>query len=75
MLLAAGLAALFLRMFSNPQDPREPPLIPASTPYISHAISIMRSKFNYYVQLRYREHFVWTFLPIKFESVIAHYSL
>ena len=53
MLLAVSLASVFLvRMFSTTQDAREPPLISASIPYIGHVIGLMRSKFNYYVQLR-----------------------
>lgn len=53
MLLAVGLGAVFLvRMVSTTQDAREPPIISASIPYIGHVIGLMRSKFNYYVQLR-----------------------
>lgn len=53
MLLAVSLGAVFLlKRVSRTQDPQEPPLITASIPYIGHAIGMMRSKFNYYVQLR-----------------------
>lgn len=34
-------------------DPREPPLAPQSIPIIGHMIGLSRSKFNYYVELRY----------------------
>ena len=34
------------------QDPQEPPLVPATIPYIGHAIGVMRKKYNYYLQLR-----------------------
>lgn len=34
-------------------DPREPPLAPQSIPLIGHIIGLSRSKFNYYVELRY----------------------
>ncbi len=34
------------------QDPREPPLLPTTIPYVGHAIGLMRHKYNYYVQLR-----------------------
>lgn len=48
-------AAIFLlnRKVSTMQDPREPPVVPASLPYIGHVIGIMRNNFDYYVQLRY----------------------
>lgn len=39
------------KMFSH--DPREPPLAPQSIPIIGHMIGLSRSKFNYYVDLRY----------------------
>lgn len=39
------------KMFSH--DPREPPLAPQSVPLIGHMIGLSRSKFNYYVELRY----------------------
>lgn len=45
-------AVILLKMVSSPQNPREPPLISASIPYIGHVVGLMRSKFNYYVQLR-----------------------
>lgn len=34
-------------------DPREPPLAPQSIPMIGHMVGLSRSKFNYYVDLRY----------------------
>lgn len=53
MLLVACLGTVFLlKMSASKQDPREPPLVPASVPYVGHVIGMMRSKFNYYVQLR-----------------------
>lgn len=53
MLLVASLATvILLRMFPSTLDPQEPPLISASIPYIGHIIGMMRSKFNYHVQLR-----------------------
>lgn len=39
------------KVFSH--DPREPPLAPQSIPIIGHMIGLSRSKFNYYVDLRY----------------------
>lgn len=52
MLLVAGLGTVFLfKMSASKQDPREPPLVSAPVPYIGHVIGMMRSKFNYYVQL------------------------
>lgn len=39
------------KMFGH--DPREPPLAPQSIPFIGHMLGLSRSKFNYYVQLRY----------------------
>ncbi|KAK8057936.1 hypothetical protein PG996_011873 [Apiospora saccharicola] len=32
-------------------DPREPPLAPSSLPVVGHMVGMMRSKFNYYVDL------------------------
>ena len=32
--------------------PQEPPVVATPIPYIGHIIGLMRSKFNYYVQLR-----------------------
>ena len=55
MALAVGVGtySMFVRILGAKQDPQEPPLVPATIPYIDHVIGIMRSKFNYYVQLRY----------------------
>lgn len=39
------------KLFSH--DPREPPLAPQSIPIIGHIVGLSRSKFNYYVDLRY----------------------
>ncbi len=39
------------KMFGH--DSREPPLAPQSVPLIGHMIGMSRSKFNYYVDLRY----------------------
>lgn len=36
----------------NMAGPQEPPVVTATIPYIGHVIGLMRSKFNYYVQLR-----------------------
>ena len=54
LLLGLGTAAYFLlaRSSESAQDTREPPTVSGSIPYIGHVIGIMRSKFNYYVQLR-----------------------
>lgn len=48
-------AAIFLlnRKVLTMHEPREPPVVPASLPYVGHVIGIMWNKFNYYVQLRY----------------------
>jgi hypothetical protein len=34
-------------------DSREPPLAPSSLPFVGHMLGLMKSKFNYYVDLRY----------------------
>ena len=39
------------KMFGH--DPREPPLAPQSIPIIGHMMGLSRSKFSYYVDLRY----------------------
>lgn len=39
------------KMFGH--DSREPPLAPQSIPIIGHILGLSRSKFNYYVDLRY----------------------
>lgn len=41
------------KMFGSSHDPQEPPLAPQSIPFIGHLIGLSRSKFNYYVELRY----------------------
>lgn len=33
-------------------DPREPPLASSSLPVVGHMVGMMKSKFNYYVDLR-----------------------
>lgn len=49
---ACAVVYLFVsKMFGH--DPREPPLAPQSIPFIGHMVGLSRSKFNYYVQLRY----------------------
>lgn len=39
------------KMFGH--DPREPPLARQSVPLVGHMIGLSRSKFNYYVEIRY----------------------
>jgi hypothetical protein len=56
LLAVAGLAALvFLasRTITSGHDSREPPLAPSSIPVIGHILGLSKSKFNYYVELRY----------------------
>ena len=47
-----GTYVIFTRVLGNVQDPREPPSVSGSIPYIGHVIGLMRNKFNYYVELR-----------------------
>lgn len=51
--VSVGTYFLFVRLLEAKQDQQEPPLVLATIPYIGHVIGIMRSKFNYYLQLRY----------------------
>lgn len=51
--VGVGTYLMLVRILGAKQDPQEPPLIPATIPYIGHVIGFMRSKSNYYVQLRY----------------------
>lgn len=55
LLLFIGVVTLVIiaarKMFSH--DPREPPLAPQAIPMIGHMVGLSRSKFNYYVDLRY----------------------
>ena len=53
--IAMGGFLLLARGLGSKQDPREPPFVAASIPYIGHIIGLMRSNFNYYVQLRYTQ--------------------
>lgn len=53
--VAMGGFLWLARGLGSKQDPREPPFVAASIPYIGHIIGLMRSKFNYYVQLRYTQ--------------------
>jgi hypothetical protein len=54
-LFAIGLGTYFAfsHFLGTKLDPREPPLARTAIPYIGHVIGMMRSKFNYYVELRY----------------------
>ena len=47
-----GTYVFFTRVLGTMHDPREPPLVSGFIPYIGHVIGLMRSKFNYYVELR-----------------------
>ena len=50
--IVIGTYLILVRILGNVQDPREPPLVSGFIPYIGHVIGLMRSKFNYYVELR-----------------------
>ena len=52
--LAIGIGTYFVsfRTFETMQNPQEPPALSGIIPYVGHVIGLMRSKFNYYVQLR-----------------------
>lgn len=50
--IIVGTSLFLTRIVGIKQDPREPPLVSAYVPYVGHVIGLMRSKFNYYVQLR-----------------------
>ena len=50
--IVIGNYVIITRVLGNVQDPREPPSVSGSIPYIGHVIGLMRSKFNYYVELR-----------------------
>jgi hypothetical protein len=54
-LLAIGIGTYFAlsHFLGTKLDPREPPIARTSIPYIGHVIGMMRSKFNYHVELRY----------------------
>ncbi len=54
VLAAVGIGACYVlaHLIGMKQDPREPPLLPTTIPYLGHAIGVMRHKYNYYVQLR-----------------------
>jgi hypothetical protein len=44
---------IFSKILGAKLDPREPPNAPTSIPYIGHVLGLMRSSFNYYVELKY----------------------
>lgn len=50
--IIVGTSFFLTRILGMMQDPREPPSVSGYIPYIGHVIGLMRSKFNYYVQLR-----------------------
>jgi hypothetical protein len=54
-LIAIGIGTYFAlsHFLGTNLDAREPPLASTAIPYIGHVIGMMRSKFNYYVKLRY----------------------
>ena len=49
----AGVHVVVDGAIATMQDPQESPSVPASIPYLGHIIGIIRSKFSFYVQLRY----------------------
>ena len=51
--VCVGTYLILARVVASSQDAREPPLVTSSVPFVGHVIGLMRSKFNYYVQLRY----------------------
>jgi hypothetical protein len=53
--LFAGVVAVayFVTHRMLGHDRREPPLAPQSVPPVGHMVGMSRSKFNYYVDLRY----------------------
>lgn len=55
IIASIGVATLIYFVASKifGHDPREPPLAPQSIPILGHMIGLSRSKFNYYVDLRY----------------------
>ena len=52
LLLVVG-AAIHNYTFMASHGPQEPPHAPTSVPIVGHLFGLMRSKFNYYVELRY----------------------
>jgi cytochrome c oxidase assembly factor CtaG len=50
--MIVGTCFVFTHFLSIKHDAQEPPLAPSTIPYIGHAVGLIRSKFNYYVQLR-----------------------
>lgn len=54
-------------------DPREPPLAPQSIPIIGHMIGLSRSKFNYYVELRYA-HMPYPITPSRDELIFSPFT-
>ena len=51
--ISIGTYIAFSKLLGISQDPREPPPVPGSIPYIGHVVGLLRNKFNYYIQLRY----------------------
>ncbi|MCJ1244726.1 hypothetical protein MMC30_001925 [Trapelia coarctata] len=54
--IAVGGALIISRGLGPKQNPREPPVLAPGIPYIGHAIGLLRSKFNYYLQLSQQCH-------------------
>ena len=52
LLLVGGVAIYHQRVMAS-HGPQEPPQAPTSLPIVGHLLGLMRSKFNYYVELRY----------------------
>jgi len=51
-ILAAGVTALCWRLLSSPTDPRVPPLIKSTIPFVGHIIGTFRYKMKYFEILR-----------------------
>jgi hypothetical protein len=50
----AVLIAIIRRVFSNEHDPREPPLVSSTIPFVGHLLHMMKSGTNYIDRLWYR---------------------
>ncbi len=52
IVVVGALAWLYMRSVSVKMDPREPPLVRSTIPYIGHLLGMLRHQFSYLIILR-----------------------
>jgi len=62
--VACVLFAIFIKAAYFPSlDPREPPLVRSTVPFIGHILGLMQEQSDYFIRLVYVPHCPPTYLP------------